>query len=63
MDEEIQAYEEYLLSFGSVNKPTMPKFYEAAYTDNEYLSAFFESYFAFENIDDEYLSILHLKGD
>lgn len=63
MDEEIQAYEEYLLSFGLVEKPQMPKFDESAYTDNEYLVAVFESYLAFEMVDDGYLSILHLKGD
>lgn len=63
MNEEIEEYEKYLLSFGVVQKPVLPKFDLRAYTDNEYLSAFFEAYFAFENVDDEYLSILHLIGD
>lgn len=63
MDEEIREYEKYLLSFGMVKKPIMPKFDELAYTDNEYTSALFESLSAFDYVDDEYLTIMHLKGD
>ena len=63
MYEEIQEYEKYLLNFGVVTKPVMPKFDERAYTDNEYISALFESLTAFDCVDDEYLTIMHLKGD
>ena len=63
MIEEINEYEKYLLNFGMVERPRMPKFNKIAYTDNEYLSALFESVNAFEQIDDEYLTIMHLKGE
>lgn len=63
MFREIEEYEKYLLGFSIVEKPALPKFDETAYTDNEYLSAICDVFKAFENIDDEYLSILHLKGD
>ena len=63
MDKEIMEYEKYLLNFGMVKKPEMPKFDVSAYTDNEYLSALFESISAFDLIDDEYLTIKHLKGE
>ena len=63
MDEEIMEYEKYLLNFGVVKKPLMPKFNELAYTDNEYILALFESLSAFDGVDDEYLTIMHLKGE
>ena len=63
MNEEIMAYEEYLLNFGVVKKPQMPKFDFRAYTDNEYTSIIFELLNDFDLIDDEYLTIAHLKGD
>lgn len=63
MSEEIIAYENYLLNFGEVRRPAMPKFNELAYTDSEYLSAIFSSLTDFEFVDDEYLTIQHLKGE
>ena len=63
MYEEIREYEKYLLNFGVVKRPIMPKFDELAYTDNEYISALFESLSAFDYVDDEYLTIMHIKGD
>ena len=63
MREEINEYERYLLSFGIVHKPPMPKFDLSAYTDNEYISAIFEVENAFQFVDDESLTIMHLKGD
>ena len=63
MNEEIEEYEKYLLSFGMVEKPPMPKFNESAYTDNEYLSIIFDLMKDFDLLDDEYLTIQHLKGD
>lgn len=63
MNEEIMEYVKYLLNFGMVQKPEMPKFDVNAYTDNEYLSAIFESMNAFDLIDDEQLTIKHLKGE
>ncbi|MBQ9795406.1 MAG: hypothetical protein IJW36_00395 [Clostridia bacterium] len=63
MDEEIKEYEKYLLNFGIVEKPRMPKFDVLTYTDNEYLSAILDISNDFDLLDDEYLSILHLKGD
>ena len=63
MSKEIEDYEKYLLNFGVVNKPIMPKFDLWAYTDNEYISAIFDLNEAFVFVDDEYLTIKHLKGD
>ena len=63
MDKEIREYEKYLINFGMVKKPKMPKFDISAYTDNEYLSILFESVTAFDLVDDEHLTIKHLKGE
>lgn len=63
MNDEILKYAEYLINFGVVNKPKMPKFNYKAYTDNEYLSAIWDIEKFFDQIDDEYLTIKHLKGD
>ena len=63
MVEEIEAYVNYLLNFGMVEKPQMPNFDVRAYNDNEYLSVLNNTTLWFENIDDEYLTIKHLKGD
>lgn len=63
MDEEIIEYQKYLLNFGEVNKPKMPKFDLLAYTDNEYLSSIFDIIKDYEYIDDECLTLQYLKGD
>ncbi len=63
MNEEIMEYEKYLLNFGEVKKPLMPKFDELAYTDYEYISAIEILMAEYDLIDDEYLTIQHLKGD
>lgn len=63
MWEEIKEYEKYLLNFGVVNKPNMPKFDVSAYTDNEYTSAIFDILKDFDFIDDEYLTVNRFKGD
>ena len=62
MFEEISEYEKYLLNFGVVEKPELPEFDVSAYTNNEYLSEIFRLMGEFENIDDEYLTVKHLKG-
>lgn len=61
--EEIMEYEKYLFTFGIVEKPIMPKFDLNAYTDNEYLSVILECEEVFGQIDDDYLVVMHLKGD
>lgn len=63
MWEEIKEYEKYLLNFGMVKKPIMPKFDVSAYTDNEYASAIFDILKDFDLIDDEYLTVDRFKGD
>lgn len=63
MNEEIMAYEEYLLNFGIVKKPVMPKFDVLTYTDSEYLSLLHELNSDFDVVDDEYLTVQHLKGE
>ena len=62
MNEEIIEYQKYLLNFGVVKKTIMPEFDVSAYTDSEYTSALFESLNAFD-FDDEYLTLMHLKGE
>ena len=62
MNEEIKEYAKYLLSFGVVKKPKMPKFKVDAYTESEYLSVVFEWQKLF-NFDEEYLTIKHIKGE
>ena len=63
MNEEIEAYMEYLLNFGMVQKPKMPRFDVGAYTDNEYLDTVFDVLKDMDNIDDEYLTHRHLEGE
>ncbi|MBE5741028.1 MAG: hypothetical protein E7351_00625 [Clostridiales bacterium] len=63
MNEEINAYVEYIKKIGTVHRPKMPKFDISAYSDNEYLSAIEGLNVDFDAIDDEYLTIRHLKGD
>ena len=63
MNEEIKAFEEYLLSFGMLKKPIMPKVDVLTYTDIEYLSLICELNSEFDLIDDEYLTIHYLKGE
>lgn len=63
MDEEIKAYQEYLLSFGEVIRPLMPKFDLLAYTDNEYLIAINSVMEDYLRVDDFQLMIDYLKGE
>ena len=63
MYEEINAYEKYLLDFGVVERPKMPKFDLLAYTDNEYTLAIGDLLNDFNSFDDECLTIAYLKGD
>ena len=63
MNDEIRMYEKNLSSFGVVQKPQMPKIDTTAYTDNEYIRTVFELLKDFDKIDDEYLTIDHLKGE
>ena len=63
MEEEISAYIDYLLSYNNLNKPTMPNFDLGAYNDNEYVSAINELMFEYDNLDDLYLTIQHIKGE
>ena len=63
MIREIEEYVKYLLDFGMVKRPKMPKFDVNAYTENEYISAVFDCQKVFDLIDDEHLTIKHLKGE
>ena len=63
MDEEIDEYIKYLLNFGMVEKPLMPKFDLLAYTDSEYLSVIENVMIDYNFVDDEYVTIRYLKGD
>ena len=63
MDKEIKAYEDYLLNFGVVKRPIMPKFDVLAYTDSEYTSAIQNLLEDFDLFDDEYLTVERFKGD
>lgn len=63
MDKEIKAYEDYLLNFGVVKRPIMPKFDVLAYTDSEYTSVIQNLLEDFDLFDDEYLTVERFKGD
>lgn len=63
MNEEIEEYMKYLLNFGMVQRPKMPRFDVGAYTDNEYVDTVFDILKDMDNIDDEYLTHQHLKGE
>lgn len=63
MNDEVSAYIEYLLKFGEVTRPQMPKFDCFAYSDNEYKTAIHQVMKDFENVDDFTVTIEHLKGD
>ncbi len=63
MTREMEEYQKYLLNFGVVEKPKMPKFNCSAYTDIEYLSEIFALQNDFDKFDDEYLALKHLKGE
>ena len=63
MNDEVSAYVEYLLKFGEITRPQMPKFDYSAYSDNEYKTAIHQVMKDFENVDDFTVTIEHLKGD
>ena len=63
MFEEIEAYEKYLLNFGIVEKPVMPKFDVLAYTENEYRLTIFPLLTEYDKFDDLYLTVERFKGD
>ncbi len=63
MIEEAEAYLDYVLSFKELKRPIMPKFDYNAYYDSKYASLIYEIEKDFENIDDYYLTIEHLKGN
>ena len=63
MKEEIMEYQKYLLNFGVVEKPIMPNFNVFAYTDNEYLSDIYKINEEYDQIDDFYLTLRHLRGE
>ncbi len=63
MNEEVNAYIEYLANLHEIKRPTMPIFDILAYTDSEYSMTIKEIMRDYENIDDYYLTIQHLKGE
>ena len=63
MNDEVNAYVEYLLKFGELNRPQMPKIDYSAYSDSEYKNAIDEIVKDFEQIDDLGVTIKHLKGE
>ncbi|MCQ2564443.1 MAG: hypothetical protein MJ152_01090 [Clostridia bacterium] len=62
MDEEVNAYLNYLSSLGEIKKPKMPKFDATAYTDFEYINAISGITSDYEKIDDFDVTIKFLKG-
>lgn len=63
MNEEIREYIDYLLTFGRVQKPKMPKFDLSAYNDNEYIFALQDIMYDYDAVDDLYLTLEYLQGD
>lgn len=63
MEEQVNAYIEYLQRFGVVQKPDMPKFDASAYTENEYVRAINSIEQDFEFADSVSLTEQYLKGE
>lgn len=63
MSDEVREYIEYIAKLKEIQKPKMPTFLISAYTDNEYTQAIDAVMKDYENIDDFYLTLQHLKGD
>ena len=63
MDEQVNAYIEFIGNMRQVNKPTMPKFDLSAYTENEYVKEVRSLEKEFENTDSVDLTIAFLKGE
>lgn len=63
MNEEVNAYIEYLSKLNEIKRPKMPRISISAYTDNEYTNAIYEVMKDFMYIDDYYLTLQHLKGE
>ena len=63
MSDEVREYVEYIAKLKEIQKPKMPTFSISAYTDNEYTQAIDAVMKDYENIDDFYLTLQHLKGD
>lgn len=63
MSDEVREYIEYIAKLKEIQKTKMPTFSISAYTDNEYTQAIDAVMKDYENIDDFYLTLQHLKGD
>ena len=63
MEEQVNAYIEYLAKFGEIKKPVLPKFDVLAYTENEYVKAVNSIESDFEFTDSVNLTEQYLKGD
>ena len=63
MEEQVNAYIEFLAGFGVVQKPDMPKFDVSAYTENEYVRAINSIEQDFEFADSINLTEQYLKGE
>lgn len=60
MEEEINAYVDYLFGIKEINRAKMPKFDISAYTDNEYIKAIRDIERDYIYIDDIDVTIHHL---
>ncbi len=63
MDEQVNAYIEYIGNMRQLTKPNMPKFDLSAYTENEYVKEIRSLEKEFENTDSVDLTIAFLKGE
>ena len=63
MNDEVNAYVEYLLKFGELTRPKMPKIDYSAYSDSEYKNAIIGVMKDYENVDDFDVTIDYLKGE
>lgn len=63
MNDEVEAYINYLGTIGEVTKPSLPKFDQRAYTENEYVRATTQIENDFMFTDSYDLTIQHLKGE
>ena len=63
MNEEVEAYIVFLSRFKEVHRPVEPQYDCHLFLDKKYLDAVDEIMREYNAIDDEYLTIKHLKGN
>lgn len=63
IEQEAKEYAKYLARTVEIKRPKLPNYKLSAYTDNEYITNFWEIQNDFDAFDDSYLVEKHLKGE